>query len=209
MGELARLRSLIAAKDLSAARRVVDQRLAEDTDATLDLLATIAATGDEIARELLLESLDSTRTAHKFIAGMLLDETAVDDVAQDTLISVATSIGTYSGRSKFTTWVHRIARNRAVDHLRRLRDAAPLPESGQEIELGPAARMSSMIATRLSVQQALGDLPELYRVPVSLRDLEGHTYAEIGERLGRSTGTVKSQVSRGRAMLAARVQGQG
>lgn len=209
MGELRqRLSAAIATRNPIEARRIADEILAEDDD-PLDELARIAVEGDELARELLLEYLDSQRIVHRFVGGMLLDESAVDDVAQDTLISVATSIGSFAGTSKFTTWVHRIARNRAVDHLRRLRDSVPLPEPGRELDLGPAARMSSIIASRVSVQQALANLPDLYRLPVSLRDIDGHSYADIAGRLGLRVGTVKSQVSRGRAMLAAQLSEQG
>src|SRR5699024_2482221 len=91
-----------------------------------------------------------------------------------------------------------------VDHLRRQRETATMND-----ELLPAARMSSLIATRVTVQQALAELPELYRVPVTLRDIEGMTYAEIATKLERSLGTVKSQVSRGRALIAGTLQDLG
>ena len=52
------------------------------------------------------------------------------------------------------------------------------------------------------MREALERLPEIYRVQVVLRDIEGLPYAEVARRLDRSQGTVKSQVSRGRAMIA-------
>uniref|UniRef100_UPI003B3AD70C RNA polymerase sigma factor n=1 Tax=Pseudactinotalea sp. TaxID=1926260 RepID=UPI003B3AD70C len=69
----------------------------------------------------------------------------------------------------------------------------------------PGHRMSSLIATRETVQEAIASLPEHYREAVSLRDLHGFAYAEIAERLGRAEGTVKAQVSRGRALIAERM----
>lgn len=132
----------------------------------------------------------------------LLDESAVDDVCQDSLISVAGSLRSFQGSSKFSTWVHSIVRRRVVDHLRRQRAALPLPEDDQ----GPAQRMSSTIATRATVQEALASLPELYRVPVTMRDLHGLPYAEIAAQLGRNVGTVKAQISRGRALVAANLR---
>lgn len=199
-----RLSTALASGDPTRARRVVNELgsggSAEGGAAVLDELAARAAGGDEVALEILLERLDEDRVLHRFISGLLLDEAAIDDVAQDTLISIAGSIGSFSGRSKFTTWVHRVARNRTVDHLRRQRETAPLAE---DPDLGPAQRMSSIIATRVSVQEALAQLPAKYRDPVTLRDVEGQSYQEVAERLALSVGTVKSQVSRGRAMLAA------
>lgn len=197
----------IAAGDGIEARISIDELRRQGID-PLEQLAEVAAAGDDLATELLVECLDSSALVRKFVAGMLLEQSAIDDVSQDTLISVATSIGSFSGRSKFSTWVHRIARNRVVDHLRRRRNSTPLHE-GHEGDLGPTARLSSVIATRVSVQRALEGLPEIYRVPVSLRDVDGLTYAQIGQSLGRRVGTVKSQVSRGRAMLAGRLEGRG
>lgn len=117
------------------------------------------------------------------------------------LVSVATSVRSFTGRSRVTTWVHGIVRHRVVDHLRRQRATAPLPDD----DLGPAERMSSLIATRTTVRDALAALPDLYREPVTLRDIEGLPYAEVADRLGRSVGTVKSQVSRGRALVASQL----
>jgi RNA polymerase sigma-70 factor (ECF subfamily) len=190
----------LGAGRLDAARRAADEMLAADRqDEALALLAAHSATSPG-ALELFVEVLDATGTVHRFAGAALLDPDAVADVAQDSLISVAESIHRFDGRSKVTTWVHSIVRRRVADHLRRQRTAVELEERHR-----PAARMSSMIADRVSVRQVLADLPELYRVPLMLRDLEQLPYAQIAERLERAEGTVKSQVSRGRAMLAGRL----
>ena len=185
----------IAAGDPLVARRL----LANLGDDALDELARIAAGGDPLATEMLVERLDASGIVRRFAHAALLDASAVDDVAQDALISVAASIHTFGGASKLTTWVHRIVRNRVVDHLRRQRATSPLPPD----DLGPAERMSSMIATRATVRDAVAALPDLYRAPVVLRDLDGLTYEEIAQRLGRTLGAVKVQISRGRALVAA------
>lgn len=151
------------------------------------------------AAELFIETRDASGTVRRFTHAALLDATAVEDVSQDALISIASSLSSFDGRSKVTTWVHSIVRRRVADHLRRARDAAPLPDDEQ----APAERMSSMIATRATVQQALETLDPLYRQPVVLRDIEGLPYAEIAARLDRPVGTVKAQISRGRAIVAA------
>lgn len=188
----------LAADDATGARTLL-QAVEPSDPGTLDVLAESSASGSRLALELLLARLDASGIVRGFVGASLLDQAAVDDVSQDTLISVATSIGSFSGRSKVTTWVHQIARNRVVDHLRRQRATAPLPED----DIGPGARMSSWIATRETVQRAVASLPDLYREPVVLRDLTGLTYDEIADRLDRSLGTVKSQIARGRAMVAA------
>lgn len=187
-----------AANDARSALRGV---LAADED-VLQELAGHAAGGSDLATELLIERLDESGMVRRFARGALFDDDAIDDVCQDALISVASGIGGFRGESKVGTWVHRIVRNRVVDHLRRQRATSPLPPD----DLAPSARISSMIATRATVRDALADLPDLYRAPVTLRDIDGLPYADIAERLDRSLGTVKSQVARGRALVASALQ---
>jgi RNA polymerase sigma-70 factor (ECF subfamily) len=198
------LRDALDRADANAARRALSDATSDVTscaDAVLDLLATRAAAGSTLATELLVERLDESGVVRRFVRGALLDESAVDDVCQDVLISVATSIRSFAGAAKVTTWVHRIVRNRVVDHLRRQRATTELPDG----DAAPGERMSSLIATRASVRDALNALPDLYREPVTLRDVDGLSYSEVAARLGRGLGTVKSQVSRGRALVAARL----
>src|SRR5699024_2783433 len=140
----AELESALKSGSTAAARRL--SRSAVEMGEYDDALAVLAqhARHDPTAVELLVETLDASGTVRRFAQAALLDHTAVDDVSQDALISVADSVSSYTGRSKVTTWVHSIVRRRVVDHLRRQRESAPLPEA----DAGPAARMSSMIATR-------------------------------------------------------------
>lgn len=201
-GELTDLDEAVAAADATGARLLLRDLPPGDEDA-LQLLAVQAAAGSGLATELLIERLDESGVVRRFARGSLFDDAAIDDVCQDTLISVASGIGGFRGDAKITTWVHRIVRNRVVDHLRRQRATSPLPDD----DMAPAARISSMIASRTTVRDALAGLPDLYREPVTLRDMEGLSYAEISERIDRSVGTVKSQVSRGRALVAAALRG--
>lgn len=188
--------------DTVQARYAVDALFnAGQIDDALQLTAEYLSEGGDVV-ELFIEALDRSGTVHRFAGALLLDKSAVDDVAQDSLISIAQSANSYRGKGKVTTWVHSIVRNRVVDHIRRQRETVELTE-----EVSPAARMSSIIATRSTVQTALESLPEKYRTVVVLRDIEGIPYADIAQQTGCSLGTVKSQISRGRAMVASRIQG--
>lgn len=191
--------------DATAARRASSSIPAADLDDLLLSTATRAAAGSALATELLLTQLDESGMVRRLVRGALLDEASVDDVSQDSLISIAASIAAFQGGSKVSTWVHTIVRRRVVDHLRRLRATAPLPDD----DVSPTARMSSMLATKATVRDALAALPEPYRSPVTLRDLEGLSYGEVAQRLDLPLGTVKGQISRGRAMLAATLRGHG
>jgi len=196
-GRFSLLREALHAGDGTAARVALAE--VSPVEDALDVLALCARDGSQPAIELLIETLDETGVVRAFAGAALLDAAAVDDVSQDALISVAESIHRFSGQAKVTTWVHRIVRNRVVDHLRRQRATEPLPAD----DLGPGHRMSSMLATRATVREALETLPDLYREPVVLRDLESLPYQEIADRLGRPLGTVKAQIARGRALVAA------
>ena len=116
--------------------------------------------------------------------------------------AVAQSIGSFRGDAKFTTWLHQLARNRAVDHLRRVRSAEPLDAH----DYSAAVRLSSMVASQLAVRQLLDELPDRYRDAVLLRDVERLPYEEVATRLGRNANTVKSHVARGRALLAGLIE---
>jgi RNA polymerase sigma-70 factor (ECF subfamily) len=166
------------------------------TEQSLSEIAVRAASGDPAALDALIESLDRSRTVHRMVGAMLLDRDAVDDVAQEVLISVMGSIGSYRGTGKVTSWLHPIVKRRVADHLRAQRESASLDEAAL-----PPQRFSSMVASRAALRTALAQLPEKYQAPLILRDLEQLPVAEIAARLELPEGTVKAQISRGRAKL--------
>jgi RNA polymerase sigma-70 factor (ECF subfamily) len=198
-GAVTSLEAAVAGGQAAPARRALAEVQGEaGREAALDVLAAHAAGGSRLAVELLVEAIDRFGSARRAARLVLLDEAAVADVVQDTLITVVQAIGSFRGEAKFTTWLHQVTRNRAVDHLRRARSAG----AREPTEPGPAARMSSLVASRQAVRDLLDRLPPLYRDAVVLRDVEQLPYAEVASRLGRNLNTVKSHVARGRALLA-------
>ena len=198
------LSAALDAEDGLRARRHLDGVRAEGArrDEVVELLARRASAGSALAVELLVETVDGMGLARSAVHRVLVDEAAIEDVAQDTLIAVATSIRSFRGDAKFTTWLHQIARNRAIDHLRRQRATAPLDEH----DMGDAQRISSVIASRETARQMVGRLQTPYREAVLLRDVEQASYAEVAEQLGITMNTVKSRVARGRALLARMIE---
>jgi RNA polymerase sigma-70 factor, ECF subfamily len=195
----------VDAADPSRARRVLSDADADERTDLVEVLAQrAAADASPLAVELLIEAVDRFGLARSAVRLFLLDEAAVDDVTQDTLISVARTVTGFRGEAKFTTWLHQIARYRAVDHLRRVRSAPSLPEDDNEPT--PTAWVSSLVASRQTVRALLEGLAAPYRDAVVLRDVEQLPYAEIAERLDLNLNTVKSHVARGRALLAALVE---
>ncbi len=133
----------------------------------------------------------------------MVQEADAEEVEQDVLVVVAETIGSFRGEARFTTWLHQVARFKAIAHLRRRRDALRL---GEEEGVGDAVRISSMIASRTVLDDAIGGLPDLCRDAVVLRDVEQLPYAEVAERLELNLNTVKARVARGRALAAAKLR---
>lgn len=168
----------------------------------LDGLAMHAAEGSEAALSDLLSVVDDHRLARPAVRRLVIDDTDAEDVLQDVLIAVARSISNFRGDARFTTWLHTVARNTAIGYLRK-RDAAK--HAGEmEIET-EARRISSMIANRETLRHLLDQLPEIYREPIILRDVQQLDYQQVADTLELNLNTVKSRIARGRALLATMV----
>lgn len=170
----------------------------------IDAIARRASEGSEHALELLLAAIDEHDLARSAIRRLVLDPPTVDDINQDVLIVVAEKIGTYRAESRFTTWLYRVARFKAIDHLRRQRDSVALADDDSQFPTD-AIRMSSLIANRTSIRGAVDELPDHYRDAVVLRDIECLPYAEVAARAGIPLNTAKTRVARGRALVAAKL----
>jgi RNA polymerase sigma-70 factor, ECF subfamily len=143
------------------------------------------------------------------------NEADAADATQNALIAVAKGIHKFDGTSAFTTWLHRVATNAALDELRRRKrrpepvsvGAEPQDDEGTQ-ERAVRNRLAALdinldrIDDRTGIDGALAQIPFDFRAPVMLRDLCGLDYAEIAEVLGIPAGTVRSRIARGRAALA-------
>jgi RNA polymerase sigma factor (sigma-70 family) len=170
--------------------------------AVLDPLARDAAAGSAEAMDLLVWAVDELDLARPAVRQLLVEELDVEEVAQDVLVAVAETIHGYRGEARFTTWLHQVGRFKAIAFLRRRQATTPLDEGDG---VGDAQRISSLIATRASIDDVLATLPDLYREAVVLRDVRQLPYDQIAERLDLNLNTAKARVARGRALVAARL----
>lgn len=175
----------------------------EDRACCLDAVANHASTGSAECLDLLLTLVDHNRLAIGAIRAIVASDAAVQDIAQETLIACASSISHFRGESSFLGWLRGIARNQAKQYVRS--NARRGTREERSVELRPSERISSMIATRETVREAISTLPEAYRESVVLRDIEQQSYDEIAQRLQIEINTVRSRISRGRALLASTV----
>lgn len=134
------------------------------------------------------------------------------DLTQEAFLRAYRSLGTFRGDSRFSVWLYRLATNVCIDHLRsRGRGSASSltvendEEEPEELDIPDASFEPQKELERRELQRAVHEglkaLSDYAREIVILRELEGLSYAEIGERLGLEAGTVKSRLFRARKAL--------
>ena len=176
-----------------------------------DVLVAAVRAGDDAAFELLY-----TRHAPSVVAqalGMLHDAGRAEDVTQEVFLSALRRMRETDAPIAFGAWVREIARNACIDHFRRARRRPELSYDAQDA-LGQADRGRLVDArpapdAAVAQKQAIGDLQGAFdelsdahhRILV-LRELEGLSYREIGDRLGLGRAAVESTLFRARRRLA-------
>jgi len=137
----------------------------------------------------------------------------IEDVVQEVFTKAFFSLGRFREDSSFVTWITRIAINRAKDELKKRSNRNTLgepvePEWIEEVkdhvqqsDDKEEEKPEPPGALRTLVDRALAALPERLRVVVTLKDMEGLSYQEIGEVMKCSVGTVKSRHNRARKKL--------
>ncbi|WP_410809165.1 RNA polymerase sigma factor [Micromonospora sp. 067-2] len=169
---------------------------------------TAAQAGNEDAFRLLYRSLQP---------GLLRYLTALvgadaEDVASETWLQISRDLATFTG-GEFRAWTVTIARNRAMDHLRRLRRRPSSPVPVQTLdELPGDADTAERAGETLGTEQALAliaTLPPREAEAVLLRAVIGLDAESAGQVLGRRAGAVRTAAHRGLRRLAALLERQG
>ena len=130
-----------------------------------------------------------------------------EDATQEAFVAALRKASSFRRAAAFSTWLYRIAVNAATDQARRrgrARLAALDPEdAGLAVDRG--GELGEVVAAAVTVQTALAQVAEEFRVAVVLCDLYRLPYADAAQVLEVPVGTVKSRVFRGRAALAERL----
>jgi RNA polymerase sigma-70 factor, ECF subfamily len=144
------------------------------------------------------------------------ERATAEDLTQETFLRVWNRIHTFDDeKGKLQGWLVTVARNRAFDYLRSIRNqsiqsSAPLEDLERAgcfaHNEGPNDNQIDRIATEKAVGQALGSLSKDQREVIELTHFEGMTQTEISERLQKPLGTVKSLVKSALKNLRAAVQ---
>jgi RNA polymerase sigma-70 factor (ECF subfamily) len=199
------------AAELAAIRTALSQVTDRPSlSAALDRLALLAARY-EPALAVLMAEVTERDLAEIPIRAYFFDDALVDDAVQETLLAVARGVSGFRGEAAFLTWLDRVARH-AAGRVRsqQLRAPVPVDPDGSDGDAdggvgGAVVRMSSLVANRHLVGQALAELAPDLRQVVLLREAEGLGYDEIARRTGVPLNTVRTRLRRARLQLAERL----
>jgi len=156
---------------------------------------------------------------YNFILRTVRDQTEAEDLTQNTFVQVWKSAKRYRVSAKFSTWLYTIARNLALNEIRRRsrHRAQSLDAPHPDYEEQPLHQVKDgatlippdqLVREELfaKVEEAIGDLPENQRTALLLCREEDVTYEEIAEILGVSVSATKSVIHRAREVLRVRLK---
>ena len=132
-----------------------------------------------------------------------------EDLTQEAFLQLYRKIATFRGESAFSTWLHRLAVNVVLMHLRKKNLATvsleeslePQQEDGPKKDVGTRDNLLAGTIDRVNLERAIDSLPRGYRVIFVLHDVEGYEHNEIAEMMGCSIGNSKSQLHKARMKL--------
>jgi RNA polymerase sigma factor (sigma-70 family) len=174
-------------------------------------LVAAVRTGDDRAFERLYERYH--RRIAAYIYGMVNDYARAEDIAQDVFMSALRRMRETDRPIAFKPWVYEIAKNACIDQFRRARRAEEVSydadeglgasDYGRLVTTGPTPDVA--VDQKLSLDHlcgAFGGLSETHHEILVMRELEGLSYREIGEKLGMSRPSVESTLFRARRRLS-------
>ncbi|CAN5752264.1 sigma-70 family RNA polymerase sigma factor [soil metagenome] len=173
--------------------------------------------GDELAFAEIMRRYRSPIT--NYIYRFLNDYEEAVDLAQETFVRVYFAIERYHTEYAFSTYIYRIATNLAISEIRKRKRRRLVSLTGlfqydneEPQDFNPPDEKSlpdeNLIESEQSrtIARAIATLPEKYRAPIILRDIEGRSYEEIAQIMELGLDTTKSRISRARGLLREKLQ---
>jgi len=134
---------------------------------------------------------------------MLADKDSAEDVCQEVFVVLWQKINNFRGESKFSTWLHSVATNVVLGHLRKhknwLQRVFSIEEQGAGVQ-DPSVSLTDD-STLTLLDQHIARLPERARLVFVLFAVEGYRHEEIATMLTMAVGSSKSQYHRARSLL--------
>ncbi len=123
-----------------------------------------------------------------------------EDILQEGFIKIFKKLDSFRGEGSFEGWVRRIFVNTAIEHFRRKRYLQPVTEKEENSIEGKSLSALDDLAEK-DILALVRQLSPGYRTVFNMYVVEGYTHKEIGDMLGISEGTSKSQLSRAKVIL--------
>ena len=170
-----------------------------------------AKKGDELAFEQLVT--DNEKRIYNLCCRLTGNPDDGAELAQEAFLNAWRALEKFHGESSFATWLYRLASNACIDFLRREKRRRSLSmtlslddeEESRQAELpdrrfAPEERLAQA-EDRRAIALALESVSAEHRQVLVMREINGLSYAEIGQVLGLEEGTVKSRIARARVAL--------
>ena len=158
-----------------------------------------ASKGDQQAFRALYDA--NVDRIYRLAYRMAGEDDLAQDFTQEAFLRAYQRLDQFRGDAAFSTWLHSIAVSVALNGLRKvdrhrkrersLEDAAHVIPGNSPVEPGVRER----------IEDAVNELPEIYKTVFLMHDLEGYSHGEIADTLGVAEGTSKARLSRARAKL--------
>jgi len=169
-------------------------------EATLSRLAALGQRGDRQAYSAMLTACRSWLL--RYFRRKVAPE-QIDDLVQETLLSLHRKLASYDPARPVTPWLAAIARYRFVDHLRFAYRAAVEAELDGDV---PASDDDQALVARLSLDRLFEALPDAQQRAIELVKIEGFSISEASATTGQSESLVKVNIHRGLRRLAALIE---
>jgi RNA polymerase sigma-70 factor (ECF subfamily) len=170
-----------------------------------------AQRGDEEAFAALFET--HKRRVYSLCLRMTGNTAEAEDLTQEAFLQLYRKISTFRGESAFSTWLHRLAVNVVLMHLRKkglqqisLDESDNSQDEPVKRDYGTDDQRLTGSVDRIGLQRAIADLPPGYRTVFVLHDVEGYEHNEIAEIMKCSVGNSKSQLHKARMKLRERLR---
>ena len=132
-----------------------------------------------------------------FILSKVKDEAVTHDILQETFLKVHTKLHTLRDLNKLKSWIFRIARNSMMDHFKQSNLSFEVAHFESEV-----VQEEDVHTEKDCLRGILSSLPKKYRDPIFLSDIKGMKQLEVAKQLQLPLPTVKSQIQRGRKLIA-------
>jgi RNA polymerase sigma-70 factor, ECF subfamily len=183
------------------------------TEVLIDSTVLAAQRGDEAAFAALYDA--HAARVYALCLGLAGDRATAAELVQDVFVRVWENLDSFRGDCAFSTWLHRVAVNVALESERKGRrrslkvqiaaDLRLVPGASRAPEPDAAAKVADP-ALRMDLERAIARLSAGARAVFVLHDVEGFQHAEIGEKLGIAEGTSKAHLFRARRLLREMLQ---